>query len=43
MNTLNSERNLSKNPHLVASKTELGTLEVGHLEANITDKTVVHK
>ena len=43
MDALDSERHFPQDPHLVTSKTELCTLEVGHFEARIMDQTVVHK
>ena len=42
MNALNSYGDFPQDPHLVSPKAELGTLEVAHLETNITNKTIVH-
>ena len=43
MNALNSYGDFPQDPHFVTSKAELSTLEVAHLETNITNKTIVHK
>ena len=43
MDTLNSCGDLPQDPHLVSTITELGTLEVSHLETSVTHQAVVNK
>ena len=43
MNALNGNGHLPQDPHLVSAKAELGALKVAHLEASVTDETVVHE
>ena len=40
---LDSLGNSSENPQLLAAKTELGTLEICHLEAEIIDKIEINE
>ena len=43
LDCLNRQRDLTKNPHLMAAKEELPTLEICHLEIQTADQVVVNE